>query len=290
MNHLRLPEGIALLPDPLPRLVVTVPTASGVVYLNGAHVAEWTPKGADPVLWMSAESWFEEGQPIRGGIPICLPWFGPGRNNDKSPGHGFVRLAQWNLVEAAVVDGAAHLVLALAGEEASGLPGADEDCLDFSARLIVRMGTTLEVRLEVTAGKSEYTFEEALHTYLSVGDIHRTTVEGLDGASYLDKVAGGIHTQDGPVDFTGETDRVFESTGEVAVVDTAKGRTIRISKTDSANTVVWNPWEAKAAKMPDFGDREWTSMVCVEAANALGNFITLQPGHTHTLVMTLALE
>lgn len=284
MTDLVLPEGITTSSSPLPAIVVDTPAAHGKVYLNGAHVAEWTPAGAEPVLWMSQQSDFEAGKPLRGGIPLCFPWFGPGRPGNLAPGHGFARLAQWTLAKAEVDDaGVATLGFHLTADDCSATSGAENWTADFTADLTVAFGPELDVTLEVTAGDTPIDFEEALHSYLAVGDIKQVRVVGLDGASYLDKVAGGERVQEGDVVFAGETDRVYESSGDVRVEDPAGGRTILVSKANSKNTVVWNPWIAKAAAMPDYGDDEWPGMVCVEAANALDNAIELGAGESFSM-------
>ncbi|MDI9627453.1 MAG: D-hexose-6-phosphate mutarotase [Acidobacteriota bacterium] len=290
MTDLELPEGITAFETPIPGIRVDTPAAQGVIYTNGAHVAEWTPAGASPVLWMSQSSVFEPGQAIRGGIPIVWPWFGAGADNDKSPAHGFARLSQWHLRRAEVSpSGVATLLFGLEGREepapaASGMPD------DYTLKLQVSMGEALTVQFMVTAGASELRFEEGLHSYFAVGDIKKTRVEGLEGAAYSDRLTGRTHTQSGAVSFTGETDRVYESAGSARIVDEAWGRTILVEKVGSSQSVVWNPWINKAAAMPDFGDDEWPSMVCVEAVNTREQSIVVPAGGTHLLSQTISLR
>jgi glucose-6-phosphate 1-epimerase len=150
------------------------------------------------------------------------------------------------------------------------------------------LGVSIEVR---NPGSAPFTFEEALHTYLDLGDVRVVTVRGLGGARYLDKVDGGARKQELAADvrITGETDRVYEDHGGAcAVDDPALGRRITLDKTGSRTTVLWNPWIAKAARMPDFGDDEWPGMICVETANALGDRVTLAPGAAHVMSLRLA--
>ena len=141
-------------------------------------------------------------------------------------------------------------------------------------------------------GDQPFTFESAFHTYLSVGDVRRISIDGLDGCAYLDRAAGAEkleNTQTGALTITAETDRLFTHRDAVVVTDPVLDRTLTITKTGSANTIVWNPWVEKSAAMPDFGDDEWTSMICVEAANALENAITLRPGETHAMRQRISL-
>lgn len=275
----------------LPMLRVDTPVATGEVYLHGAHVSAWTPAGHDPVIWMSRASTFAPGRPIRGGVPICFPWFGGGREPGMAPAHGFARIADWTLAAAEDVDGVVTLALRLTDADVAGLPGVQAWPHAFEATYTVTFGPELGLELSVrNTGAREYSFEEALHTYLHVRDVTAVTVEGLDGARYLDKTPGagtGLVVQSGPVTFTGETDRVYRSTGTATVVEPGV-RTITVTKEGSANTVVWNPWTAKAAAMPDYDDAEWPTMVCVETANALDDAVSLAPGDSHTMRARLA--
>jgi glucose-6-phosphate 1-epimerase len=277
----------------LPVLDISTPAATGQLYLHGAHVTSWTPAGQDPVIWMSKASKFADREPIRGGVPICWPWFGAGREPGLAPAHGFARLADFTLVGAEEdAAGVVTLTLRLTDADSSGLPGAEHFSKPFELTYTVTFGPELTLALSVrNTGTEEFSFEEALHTYLTVKDVTAVTVEGLDGARYLDKTSGagsGLVTQGGPVTFDGETDRVYHSTGTATVVDPALARTIAATKENSANTVVWNPWTAKAAAMADYDDAEWPTMVCVEVANALEDAVTLAAGESHTMTARYA--
>lgn len=287
MNSRRVPEGIRVVSDPLPHVVVDLPTARGTIYLNGAHVAEWTPADQQPVLFLSDDSWLEEGQPIRGGIPVCFPWFADGVDATYRPFHGYARLAQWELTGAAVEADVAHLEFKLPLDEVSGLPGAESRHGTFDATLSVSMGRELTVLFTVSSDH-EFVFEEALHTYFRVQDITQTRIVGLDRAHYWDKVNQDVSVQDGDITFTGEVDRVYESTGAVQIVDEANSRVIVVDKTNSSNTVVWNPWRDKSQDVPDLGAAEWASMVCVETANVKQNRVALAPGESHSMSVTIS--
>ena len=273
----------------LPVLRVATAAATGEVYLHGAHVTAWTPAGAAPVLWVSGSSRFAAGEAIRGGVPICFPWFGTGREPGLAPpAHGFARLAPWRLVAAEEHDGGAvTLTFELTAADVADVPAAAAWPHPFTATYAVTFGRELTLALTVeNTGEGEISFEEALHTYLAVADVRTTTVQGLDGAAYLDKAADGGPervTQRGDVTFTAETDRVYDSACTAVVVDESARRRIGLDKEGSAHTVVWNPWVDKAASMPDYGDDEWPTMVCVETANALDAAIALAPGERHTM-------
>lgn len=252
---------------------------------HGAHVWAWQPDGQRPVLWMSAASMFEDGQAIRGGIPVVFPWFGTGPDANRTPPHGFARLTAWRQVEVDESDADGHLVVELQLDRSD--TGEQPDFpFDYAASLRATFTPQfLQVELRITNNDTvPFTFEEALHTYLAVSDVRQISVEGLDGLTYLDRAAGSPGTQctqDGPVRISGETDRLYQGCPTVTLQDPGWARSLRISAEGAANLVVWNPWVAKAAAMPDFADDEWTEMVCIEAANARGDAVTLAPGRTH---------
>ena len=278
-----LPDGVRLETGHggLTKLVVTTPTATAEVYLHGAHVTHYQPAGQPPVLFLSCRSRFEAGKAIRGGVPICFPWFGPLESHPKAPAHGFARTSLWTLTSAQTEGDAVTLVLTLSRDEdeASEWPHA------FFAEYAVTVGPELTTALTVRHVRGEpFLYEAALHTYLHVGDARRVTVHGLENTPWRDKVLGReVAGVDGPIPFVGETDRVYlDTTAPVTVDDPALNRRITVTKQGSASTVVWNPWVAKAAALSDFGHDEWPLMVCVETANIGGDAVTLGPGQSHT--------
>ena len=276
----------------LPRLLVETDTCTAELYLHGAHLCRWQPRSQPhPVLWMSGESRFEAGAPIRGGVPICVPWFGPKAGDPAAPAHGVARISSWTLESAAMEpDETVRIRLGLACGPAAS-PYLRHDCvLAFEMRL----GSDLAMTLTVTnPAKTPFTFEEALHTYFAVGDVRRVAVKGLEGAGYIDKVDGAKRrTQDEhPITIAAETDRLYLDTeSAVVLTDPVFGRRIRVSKTGSRSTVVWNPWIAKSRAMPDFGDDEWPGMICIETANAGDHAVTL-PAHTsHTMTAAISVS
>jgi glucose-6-phosphate 1-epimerase len=251
----------------------------------GAHVLAWTPRDEVPVLWVSPLAVFEPDVAIRGGIPVIFPWFGSGPDGDRTPAHGFARTAEWErtgLVDDLVETGRLEVRHRLASDGFDSAP--------FSAELVAEFTRDhLRVSLTVTnTGTADFSYEEALHTYLAVSDISRISLDGLDGCAYVDKVHGGEQVQAGPVRFTGETDRLYSHTGDVVVDDPDWNRRIRVSKEGSAVTVVWNPGAARGASMADVG-QYWPGFVCVEAANTGTRMVTIPSGGTHTLAQTLQL-
>ena len=234
--------------------------------LHGAHVMSYTPAGAVPVLWMSEKSMFTPGEPIRGGIPVCWPWFGADVTG-KFGGHGYARVSMWNMKSASQTP---------AGETCVTLTLCDKDVDEkfapqpFKLELTVTLGAALTVALKIyNTGTEELAYSGALHSYFNVADSSAIKVQGLEDCEYSDKVLNVEGVQNGAIVIDREIDRVYRRTsGIVNVEDPVFGRTIRIAKSGSTSTVVWNPWIEKSKRMPDFGDEEYHTMVCVEAANA----------------------
>jgi D-hexose-6-phosphate mutarotase len=261
---------------------VTTPIASATVALQGAQVMTWQPAGQQPVIWVSKLAKYVPDKSIRGGVPVCWPWFGPHASDASFPGHGFARTVPWTLVATkALPDGRVRLEFELTQTDATRAQWPHAS----TVRNIIIVGEELEVALETTnTGKAPFELGQALHTYFVVGDIRKATVAGLEGCDYLDKVGGGRKRQQGPVTFTQETDRIYLGThGCCGVVDPVMDRTLLITSTGSRSTIVWNPWTEKAEKMGDFGAEGPWGMVCVETANAAEDVITLRAGETHCL-------
>lgn len=260
--------------NPIPGIEASHNGSRYGAFNRGAQAAVYAPAGTQPVLWLSTRAVFDGPGMTHGGVPVCFPWFGPREGQQI---HGDARTTEWELTDT-------------------------KDTLDIDGRLIVeyrlphtstpaylRLKFTPEylgIALEVTnLGAQSFTFDAALHTYLAVGDIRQVTLDGLDGCTYLDRALGRNveERQKGAVEFTEETDRLYYSDGAVTLNDPAWGRKLVITKSGSANTVVWNPWADNAATMEGFGPDEWTGMVCIEAANVWKDAITLLSGQTHTL-------
>lgn len=263
----------------LPRIVVENELCSAEIYLHGAHITRWQPRGVGEVLWLSERAVFEPGVPIRGGVPICWPWFGPHPTNKTAKAHGFARTLPWTLDHVQRRDGATYVRMSLHSDDHTRALWPH----DFALTLDAVFGAALDLTLTThNTGSTPFTITEALHTYLSVDDVHRAAVDGLAGTRYADKVQEKISVQpEALLTFHEETDRVYDTTTECVLIDGA--RRVRISKHGSHSTVIWNPWIDKAARMSDFGDEEWTGMLCIEAANALDSAVTLAPGDAHTI-------
>lgn len=270
-------------------IAIQVKTAfsTASIALQGAHVMSWQPLRQKPVIWLSPQAKFAPGKSIRGGVPLCWPWFGPHQSEAGYPGHGFARTIPWTLHDARKLpDGRVRLEFApvLDTTTRAQWPHAS------TVKATITIGQELVIGLATTnTGTVPFQIGQALHTYFAVGDIKQTQIAGLAGCTYIDKVAGGKpKKQKGAVTFAGEMDRVYLGTqGCCGIIDPVWQRTILITSTGSRSTVVWNPGAAKAAKLGDFGkirgQKGENTMVCVETANAVDDVITLAPGATHRM-------
>ncbi|HEY0463017.1 MAG TPA: D-hexose-6-phosphate mutarotase [Polyangiaceae bacterium] len=274
----------------LPAVRVTSKSASGLVYLQGAHVAAWQPAGHEPVIWMSENAVYAAGKALRGGVPICFPWFGSHAEHPEFPAHGFARTRPFEYRGARLdATGRVELEFALADDEQTRawFPHA------FSARLRVAFGPSLDLAFSVANRDSQpFTFEEALHSYFGVADVTQTALRGLEGARYVDKVREQSVFTEGPRElrFVAETDRVYESSASCTIDDRAGKRSLVIEKENSAATVVWNPWRERAAQMSDMGVAAWPGMLCVESANVGKSRVSLSPGESHELRVTVSVR
>lgn len=273
---------MTLLPPPR---IMEGPTASAAVYDHGAHLTSWTPAGERDVLFLSSAAVLDDSAAIRGGVPICFPWFGPGRTGDMVPAHGFARRTAWTLVGIDVQADRSVVTYALD----DSMVAADQVTQPFRAAYRIGIGRSLDLALTVeNTGGEVFSFEEALHTYLEVGDIRQTSIVGLDRAPFTDKAAGGAQRmQAGAIRFAGETDRVYRSAADVVVVDPVLRRSIAVARRDSSDLVVWNP--GADLVIGDLGAGEWRRFVCVEAANVRDAAVHLAPGAQHTMGVSFRL-
>ncbi len=267
------------------------PLASSRVALQGAHLLVWRPRSSSiPVVWLSDDARLAAGKSPHSGAPICWPWFGAHETNPAYPAHGFARNLPWEVIAStAEADGSTSLALRL----------TDSDQVrtqwPYSARLelSINVGNTLKLAMTTTnTSNVPVTISEAFHTYFQVGDIAQTSVTGLEGKTYADKVvdfARGV--QQGAITFDGEVDRVYVDTNDDCIIeDRALRRRIIISKTGSHSTVVWTPGQAKGEKLGDLGPDGWRRMVCVESANTMENRVTIAAGEAHTLAVEYRAE
>lgn len=266
--------------------------ATASLCLQGAHLMTWRPKSqVEPVVWLSRDAKLAAGKSIRGGAPVCWPWFGAHASESSFPGHGFARTVPWEVVETGTEPcGATRLTLRLVASDKTRVQWPHACTLD----LTVIVGETLRMELATeNTGTEAFVIGEALHTYFRIGDIGAVRVAGLEGCDYWDKVGGStLRKQEGAIGFSGETDRVYINTAaECVIEDDRLKRRIHIAKSGSLSTVVWTPWTEKANKMGDMGQPDgWREMVCVESVNAIDNVVTVAAGARHTLIVEYRAE
>jgi len=273
----------------LPKRKVENALASAEVYLHGAHITDFQPKGHAPDLWMSPLAQFQPDKAIRGGVPVIWPWFGPHGTDSSKPQHGFARTAEWQVsATEALADGSTQLQLRLTdnAETQALWPHA------FELSLTVTVGTELKIELTSrNTGEQSFVAGGALHSYFAIGDVTQMVIEGLAGREYIDQLDGNqIKPQTGDVHIRREVDRIYVNSDDTCIIhDAVLRRQIQVKKSGSQTTVVWNPWKDKAKAMADFSDDGYQNMLCIEAANAAEDVVRLAPGETHTLSQIISM-
>jgi glucose-6-phosphate 1-epimerase len=265
---------------------LTTPAFIAALYLQGAHVTHWQPKGTEPLIFLRRKSDFAPGKPIRGGIPIVFPWFATDSKQDRidghpGPSHGFARIQDWTVESATRHGDAISLRLTLGPTDMSRSMGFDH----FLLTLEMVFGATLEFTMTArNNAAAPLMFEEAFHAYFHVMDVHETTVSGLEPTAFIDKTDNFMlkPPAGSPIHFSSPTDRVYANTeAALTIHDALLHRELRVEKRNSHTTVVFNPYKA----MADLGEWEWHEMVCVETANVGSNRVTVAPGASHQMGM-----
>lgn len=262
------------------------------IYLLGATLTSFVPAGGTELLFVSPKSKYEPGKAIRGGVPIIFPWFGSVAAKPQLPQHGVARNAQWQVTATdAGANGGVMATLTLASTDTTKKLWPHDFALNFTV-IITPAGELLMSLTTENRGPHPWPFEDALHTYFAVGDVRRVVVDGLENAQYIDKFDNLARKNQGkdPVLLTGPTDRVYLGVSAPAIIHDPAGRAIRVKKSGSRCTVVWNPWEPNAAKMADLGTENWPGFLCVEACNCAEHAIHLAPGAAHTTTCEIAVS
>ena len=287
-QHLEIPGHLTIArgKGSLPKINVTTGRSTAEIYLHGAHITGFQKNGEPPLLFLSAKSHFAPNAPIRGGVPICFPWFGP---REGGPAHGLARLQAWELTgTAAAEDGSVTVRLRLPQNSVKPEWSA------LRTEFIVTIADQLTMELVTTNESAVKTLEieNCLHTYFYVGDIAQIALAGLQGLPFDDFAAGATgvrQLENDPMLRIGkETNRVYpDTTATVEIRDQSLKRTIRVGKFNSRSTVVWNPWTTQ--KLPDdFDPAEHRQMICVESGNVKRNKLSLAPGQTTSLKVILS--
>ncbi|MBU1140677.1 MAG: D-hexose-6-phosphate mutarotase [Proteobacteria bacterium] len=259
--------------------------AHAKIALQGAHLFHYQRLGHAPLLWLSEKSFFEAGKAIRGGVPICWPWFGRHKTEKNLPQHGFARNVLWKLLEARENDACStEITLQLTSSEESLQLWPHR----FELLLQVTVSETLCIALtSKNCDKTTCEISSALHSYFAVTNIDNVSVEGLENTLYFDAVTNESKTQKGPLFITEEVDRIYQKVHNPLILHD-QTRTVHIAATGSSSAVVWNPWITKCANMNDMQDIGYQTMLCIETANALEDARQLAPGEEHTLTAVIS--
>ncbi len=283
--------GVTLEQSPLGGPVVRLQNEFGtaIIAQQGAQLMSWTPKGHAPVIWMSPVERLanppEKPKPVRGGTPVCWPWFGPHPMDPNKPAHGFVRTRQWSVDQAERSEHELRVTLSTSTTGADKTLWANE----ASVALTITLGEALTLALTThNTGTKPFALSQALHTYFAVSDISNVSVEGLAKQTYIDKLdANARKQQTGAIQFSAEVDRIYDvHQGLATIVDTGLRRRIEINKTGSRSTVVWNPWIEKCNRLADMGPNGYRGMVCVETCNAGNDVVDIAAAARHTISAT----
>ena len=260
-------------------------TCRGTALDLGATVTSWKPRGQRDVLFLSREALVGVDDEIHGGIPICAPWFGKGRDDVHVPRpHGLVRWVPGRLVEGTTTDDMTTLVWELSGADVAHLPGAGDYPSDIWFRHEVRFGERLHLSFTAGSPSTSFVLDEAFHCYFAVSEITDVVIDGLAGSRYRDYTDGATwHDAEDVLRVPGHTDRIYDAPGNVTITD--DDRVITLRPTDAASTIVWNPGPRGAESLTGWAAEEWTQMVCVEVGNVQRSAVTVPAGGSHTLAL-----
>lgn len=259
--------------------------ATGKVSLYGGQVLSFLPVGqTQDMMFVSSQAYYQSGKAIKGGTPVCWPWFGPDPEDKGRASHGIARNRLWEMRDVAITqDGSTVVEMGL--KDTAETRSIWNHSFDMS--LAVTLGSTLTLELTTrNQGTEPFSITQALHTYFRIGDISQVRVLNLEDTSYLDKVDGGKNkTQTGAVTFDAECDRIYlDVPSQLVIDDAALGRKIKITAANSNTAIVWNPAAEISAKMADLGDLDYQKFVCVETANAANEIIEIAAGEDYNMI------
>lgn len=282
--------GFAQLENDLIFVTISNKYADADICLYGAHITSFKPHNTMEILWLSPMSNFQEGIPIRGGIPVCFPWFGLHKTDPEKPPHGFVRLRYWDVIETVSKQNGETMIrlqLCSSDETKNMWPH------DFCAEMSVNVGRKLTATLKLTNTSSEvFEFSCALHSYFTLSSIENITIEGLQNTKYHNQLQAGDFIQESTELSIeqAETRHYYDTESPVIIADPVFRRRIKIEKSGSKVTTVWNPGKETCAKITDLPDEAYQAFVCVETVNAFHDTIRLAPGEIHETSAIIGLD
>ena len=253
------------------------------ISLLGGQVLSFSRKDQEKtLLFCSDAAYFEHGKGIKGGAPVCWPWFGD--HPEGRGAHGFARSNLW-CVDSIERDDCEVIELALRLPIEAFTRYPEWQGVRLSTK--IRLGKWLTIALITENGSDKpVSLSQALHTYFQVSDSRTISIEGLENNTYLDKPSN-LQRQPATgkaITVDAEVDRIYEVVqSPIKLIDRAWNRSVTLSSDGSASAVVWNPWVEKSKAMSDFGDNEYINMVCIETTNAAADTRDLAPGQSHTM-------
>lgn len=265
--------------------------ANAVVSTYAGQVLSFRPVNEpQDLMFLSEAAYYQAGKAIKGGAPICWPWFGPDPERLGRPTHGFVRNRFWNVIRTqARTDGDVRVTLGLTDTPETRAIWPHP----FALALEITVGDSLSLELITrNTGTEKFSITQAFHTYFKVEHIGEVVVLGLEDTEYIDKADNGAHKlQKGAVTIKAEVDRIYrDAPDELVIDDTALDRRIRIVSKGSKTAVVWNPWAKISAEMGDLKDDDYKHLLCVETANAGSDVVEISPGSEFRLVANYRIE
>ncbi|MEE2731245.1 MAG: D-hexose-6-phosphate mutarotase [Pseudomonadota bacterium] len=282
--------------DELPCIRIQHPKATALVALQGAQLLEYTPTGDKPIIWLSPLAEFKRGKSVRGGIPVCWPWFGDPRRNPSAvqqhlpagtlPAHGWVRDKPWVLDSVASNEDGVTLRFQF---PTNNWPAPFPNGVELSLEMVI--GSELQLTL-TTKNSSDQTlhFSQALHSYFAISDVNQMEIGQLEGVTFMDTLDDWREkTEDTPIQIGQETDRIYVDTPELIVVrDRQWNREIQVSSSTAKSAVVWNPWIEKGLRLSQFGEESYREMVCVETASVMGNTVSIIRNSMFNLILIIS--
>ncbi len=287
-----------------PAIEISNEYAQATISVYAGQVLSFKPVNQSEVMFLSSQAYYQSGKAIKGGTPICWPWFGPDPEAKGRSSHGFVRNRLWQMRDVVSThDGATQVIMGLVDTAET------REIWDYSfeVAIAITVGSSLTIELITqNTGNQPFSLTQALHTYFQIADINQVAVLGLADKTYLDKVDGGQladktyldkvdggqqKTQAGTVTFSGECDRIYlDVPSELIIEDRAGNRNIKITATNSKTAIVWNPGADISANMADLGDRDYMNFVCVETANAANEIIEVAAGDHYKIAANYSVE
>lgn len=267
----------------LPFLTLSTAAAEVDVFLQGAQLTRYRPTGEPDLLWVSSAEDFQPGKPIRGGIPICWPWFGAHPDDATAPAHGLVRSEPWQWQE--VTDNPERCEITLSKQISGAHPAFPHKA---TVQLTIGLGSDLSLALTtINQSDSAFVLSQALHSYFAVNDIQKVQLTGLGQCPYYDKVTGERALWPEQFAFDREIDRIVQDSGQVIELHQPGSTGVVIERSGSESVVIWNPWVEKSKRLSNFNDDDYRHMLCIESANADQDTRLIAPGDAHTLSTTL---